>query len=265
MKKCVCGKMRFHSHIVLKIILLCSILFQFGCTKLVYTTYYEDEDYTEFVTHPLKLKNNIGKEINLIASRKCDGQILCSAFEIKIEITHEGKFAYLKNKDFIIESKNQKFDFNKRNYKFDFDISKKNKDGTKGLISESWIIYIPINIFEEIINSKEISLVIGEQSILIGREKLESWVVLVNHPRLIEQMDQEQQRVYGESEGIPSTISRQTKIIEKKIKKEAEKETWELIKDSDNIEDIEYFLKNFPESSYSLPAKLKLNQLKRQQ
>ncbi len=175
MKKCVCGKMRFHSHIVLKIILLCFIFFQFGCTKLVYTTYYEDEDYTEFVTHPLKLKNNIGKEINLIASRKCDGQILCSAFEIKIKITHEGKFAYLKNKDFMIESKNQKFDFNKRNYKFDFDISKKNKDGTKGLISESWIIYVPINIYEEIINSKEISLIIGEQSILIGREKLQSW------------------------------------------------------------------------------------------
>ena len=54
--------------------------------------------------------NNIGKEINLIASRKCDGQILCSAFEIRIKITHEGKFAYLKNKDFIIKSKNQRFD-----------------------------------------------------------------------------------------------------------------------------------------------------------
>ena len=63
MRKCVCGKMRFHSHIVLKIRIMCSIFFQFGCTKLVYTTYYEDEDYTEFVTHPLILKNNIGKEL----------------------------------------------------------------------------------------------------------------------------------------------------------------------------------------------------------
>ena len=47
------------------------------------------------------------------------------------------------------------------------------------------------------------------------------------------------------------------------MKRDAEKETWELIQDSNNIEDIEYFLKNFPNSSYALPAKLKLNQLKR--
>ena len=32
---------------------------------------------------------------------------------------------------------------------------------------------------------------------------------------------------------------------------------------SNNIEDIEYFLNNFPNSAYVLPAKLKLKQLKR--
>ena len=47
------------------------------------------------------------------------------------------------------------------------------------------------------------------------------------------------------------------------MKQDAEKETWELIQDSNNIEDIEYFLNNFPNSSYVLPAKLKLKQLKR--
>ena len=47
------------------------------------------------------------------------------------------------------------------------------------------------------------------------------------------------------------------------MKQDAEKETWELIQDSNNIEDIEYFLINFPNSSYALPAKLKLKQLKR--
>ena len=42
---------------------------------------------------------------------------------------------------------------------------------------------------------------------------------------------------------------------------DAEEETWKLIKDSDNKDDLEYFIKQFPNSPYTIPAKLKLNQL----
>ena len=42
---------------------------------------------------------------------------------------------------------------------------------------------------------------------------------------------------------------------------EAEEETWKLIKDSDNEDDLEYFIRKFPNSPYTIPAKLKLNQL----
>ena len=43
----------------------------------------------------------------------------------------------------------------------------------------------------------------------------------------------------------------------------ADEETWDLVKDSNNIADIEYYLENYPNGKYSVPANLKLRQLTR--
>jgi hypothetical protein len=43
----------------------------------------------------------------------------------------------------------------------------------------------------------------------------------------------------------------------------ADEETWDLVKDSNNIADIEYYLENYPNGQYSIPANLKLRQLTR--
>ena len=43
----------------------------------------------------------------------------------------------------------------------------------------------------------------------------------------------------------------------------ADKETWDLVKDSNNITDLEYYLENYPTGKYSVPANLKLRQLSR--
>jgi RNA polymerase subunit RPABC4/transcription elongation factor Spt4 len=43
----------------------------------------------------------------------------------------------------------------------------------------------------------------------------------------------------------------------------ADDETWDLVKDSSNVADIEYYLENYPNGKYSVPAKLKLRQLSR--
>jgi outer membrane protein assembly factor BamD (BamD/ComL family) len=40
--------------------------------------------------------------------------------------------------------------------------------------------------------------------------------------------------------------------------------TWKLVQDSKNPEDLRYFLEQFPDSPYAVPAKLKLKQLKRE-
>jgi outer membrane protein assembly factor BamD (BamD/ComL family) len=44
---------------------------------------------------------------------------------------------------------------------------------------------------------------------------------------------------------------------------EAAESTWQLVKDSKNPEDIRYFLEQFPNSPFAVPAKLKLKQLER--
>ena len=43
----------------------------------------------------------------------------------------------------------------------------------------------------------------------------------------------------------------------------ADDETWDLVKDSNNVADIEYYLENYPTGKYSVPANLKLRQLSR--
>ena len=130
--------------------------------------------------------------------------------------------------------------------------------------SSGLLLYlIPICISEKPSFLSSVIFLIGDEKYLIDQEKLESWRILIDHPKLVQQMDQEHQRIYKDSQGIPSTKSKQNNIIEASMKQDAEKETWELIQDSNNIEDIEYFLNNFPNSSYALPAKLKLKQLKR--
>ena len=44
---------------------------------------------------------------------------------------------------------------------------------------------------------------------------------------------------------------------------EADEETWSLIKDSTDAADVEFYLENFPNGKYAIPAKLKLKQLQR--
>ena len=49
----------------------------------------------------------------------------------------------------------------------------------------------------------------------------------------------------------------------KRMASEAEESTWKMIEFSDIPDDFRYFLEQFPDSPYAIPAKLKLNQLER--
>ena len=51
--------------------------------------------------------------------------------------------------------------------------------------------------------------------------------------------------------------------FDKKASIQAEELTWEMVKDSENPKDLEFFLEQYPNSPYSKPVLLKLNQLKR--
>ena len=53
-------------------------------------------------------------------------------------------------------------------------------------------------------------------------------------------------------------------VRKKRMVSEAAESTWKLVKDSNNPEDLRYFLEQFPDSPYAIPAKLKLKQLERE-
>ena len=53
-------------------------------------------------------------------------------------------------------------------------------------------------------------------------------------------------------------------IREKRMVSEAAESTWKMIENSDNEVDFRYFVNQFPESPYAIPAKLKLKQFERE-
>ena len=87
MKKHACGKISTQTKFFIYLFLIVMTIVFSSCSKQVYTTFYEEEDFTEFKTHPFKIKKGNKEPIQLIATRRCDGQTLCSAFEIKIYST----------------------------------------------------------------------------------------------------------------------------------------------------------------------------------
>ena len=78
---------------------------------------------------------------------------------------------------------------------------------------------------------------------------------------LFKTLDEEQTRSYGKYSKSPSTEKEVREKFEKKALMEAEEETWKLIKNSDNKDALESYIKKFANSPYTIPAKLKLNQL----
>jgi len=105
-------------------------------------------------------------------------------------------------------------------------------------------------------------LKVGDDSFDLSSEGRDPWQIMLDRERLLEIMDKEQQREYG-----LYTHERKDKkeitVQEKRMSSEAEESTWKLVKDSNSVEDLRYFLEKFPDSPYAIPAKLKLKQLER--
>ena len=96
------------------------------------------------------------------------------------------------------------------------------------------------------------------QFLLDSSGKKEPWKIISDNSLLFKTLDEEQTRSYGKYSKSPSTEKEVREKFEKKALMEAEEETWKLIKDSENKDDLEYFYKTmFPNSPYTIPAKLK--------
>ena len=75
-------------------------------------------------------------------------------------------------------------------------------------------------------------------------------------------MDEEQRREYGQYQHVNKEEKEQD-LRTKRIALEAEESTWDLVKDSKDPEEIRYFLEQFPDRPYAVPAKLRLKQLEK--
>jgi len=245
-------------------ILLLALLSLAGCSiKPVQTVYHEQEDVTRFTTKPFITVEG-GKEIELVAVKECSGKVICTDQEIKLAITHTERFSFLKGKDLILEIDQGKLNLNERDYSTSYEIKTKAKDGTSGVLKEKFLIWVSESDFRKAAYAKTAILKVEDYSFELSSEGRDSWQIMLDRERLLEIMDKEQKREYGQYPHDRKNINELT-IQDKRMYSEAEESTWKLVKDSDSAEDLRYFLEKFPDSPYAIPAKLKLKQLERKQ
>jgi hypothetical protein len=248
----------------MRIYILILAVFAFGaCTlKPVETVYHEEKDFTRFTTKAIITKTG-SKEIELVASKECPGKVICSDQEIKLKVKHTDRFALLKGKDLVLETEEGNLNLNERDYSNSYDMKKIAKDGTDGVLTEQFLIWLSESDFRKAAYAQNAILKIGDDSFDLSSEGRDTWQIMLDRERLLEIMDKEQQREYG-----LYTHERKDKkeitVQEKRMSSEAEESTWKLVKDSNSVEDLSYFLEKFPDSPYAIPAKLKLKQLERE-
>jgi hypothetical protein len=232
-----------------------------ACTKTVDTVYHEDKDLTRFTTKPFKTEKK-NKEIELVAEKECSGKVICTDQEIKLRVIHAGRFAFLKGKDLDLETEQGQINLNQRDYSYTYDTLRKAKDGTSGLLTEQFLIWVSESDFKKAAHAELATMYIGEFAFELTSEERIPWQILMDKGRLLEIMDEEQQREYGQYQH-ETKGKKQHDVRKKRMVSEAAESTWKMVQDSNNPEDFRYFLEQFPDSPYAIPAKLKLKQLER--
>ena len=240
-------------------LLILFILLIGACTKPVETVYYEKNDITRFTTKPFKTEKK-NKEIELKAEKECAGKVICSGEEIKLSLSHSGRFSFLKGKDLQLETEEGNINLNQRDYSNTYESTRKAKGGTSWLLTEKFLIWVSEEEFIKAAQTEKATMYIGDYSFDLSSEERESWQIMMDKERLLEIMDEEQQREYGQ---YPHENSKKKKLDlrKKRMASEAAESTWKMIENSNNPEDLRYFLEQFPESPYAIPAKLKLKNL----
>ena len=243
------------------ILLLASLTLAACAIKPVQTVYYEKEDMTRFTTKLLKAEKG-GKDIELVAVKECSGKVICGDQEIKLTVKHADRFSFLKGKDLVLETEQGKIYLNERDYSNSYSIKTKSKDGTSGVLSEQFLIWIPEADFRKAAHAENAKLNIGEYSFELSSDARVPWQILLDAELILAIMEEEQQREYGQYPHA-NKEKKQLDLRKKRMVSEAAESTWKLLQDSNNLEDFRYYLEQFPDSPYAIPARLKLKQLER--
>ena len=244
------------------ILILATLALGACAVKPVETVYHKEEDVTRFTTQSFKAEKK-NKEIKLVAVKECKGKVICSDEEIKLTITHSGRFSFFKGKDLELQTEQGKINLNERDYSNSYNLSAKAKDGTSGVLTEHFLIWVTESDFHKAAHAQNSTLFVGDYAFELSSEGRVPWQILLDRERLLEIMEEEQRREYGlyphENKEKKEQVVRKMRIVS-----EAAESTWKLVKDSNNPEDLRYFLEQFPDSPYAVPAKLKLRQLVRE-
>ena len=242
------------------------IVFAFSigaCTiKPVEAVYQEKEDSTIFTTKSLKTENR-NKVINIVAMKECYGKVICTDQDIKLKVIHADRFSFLKGKDFVITTEKGEIDLNERDYSTTFNNLEKSKDGTSSVLTEQYLVWFSESEFKKVAYAKTAEMEIGDYSFELSSENRIPWQILLDPELILGIMDKEQQREYGQYKH-ENKDKKRLDLRKKRMVAEAEEATWKMVKDSNNPEDINYFLEQFPESVYAVPAKLKLKQFEQE-
>jgi len=99
----------------IQILILATLALGACAVKPVETVYHEKEDVTRFTTQSFKAEKK-NKEIKLVAVKECKGKVICSDEEIKLTITHAGRFSFFKGKDLELQTEQGKINLNERDY-----------------------------------------------------------------------------------------------------------------------------------------------------
>ena len=243
------------------ILLLASLTLAACAIKPVQTVYYEKEDMTRFTTKLLKAEKG-GKDIELVAVKECSGKVICGDQEIKLTVKHADRFSFFKGKDLGLETEEGKINLNERDYSNTYSTREKAKDGTSGVLTEHFLIWVTESDFRKAAHAQNSTLFVGDFSFELSSEGRIPWQILLDRDRILEIMDEEQRREYG-LYPHENKEKKEQGVRKKRMVSEAAESTWKLLQDSNNPEDFRYFLEQFPDSPYAIPARLKLKQLER--
>jgi hypothetical protein len=155
----------------MRIYILILAAFALGaCTlKPVETVYHEEEDVTRFTTQSFKAEKK-NKEIELVAVKECKGKVICNSQEIKLTITHADRFSFFKGKDLELQTEQGKINLNERDYSNSYNPRAKAKDGTSGVLTEYFLIWVIEPDFQKAAYAKNSTLFVGDYSFELSSE-----------------------------------------------------------------------------------------------
>ena len=234
-------------------------LFIGACTKAVDTEYFKKEDLTRFKSKSIKTETK-NKEVELVAVKECPGKVICTDREIKLSVIHAGRFTFLKCKNLDLETEQGQIDLNQRDYSYSYNNRKKSKEGMSGVLTEQFLIWVSEPDFIKAARAEKATMYIGDYAFELSSEGRDAWQIMMDKERLLKIMDEEQQREYGQYPH-ENKKKKELDLREKRMVSEAAESTWKMIENSDSPEDFRYFLEQFPDSPYAIPAKFKLKQL----